>query len=167
MRSAIIVGQENSRKNLLVCVAVEGKWKSLIYPNRQNRWSLCWMVHLPTRNISKAISRYNSCFQMTSFGAEEVRLPGYFPTFKVCGQIDHRAGAILPQPGEEPKFLQIYFMGDHNQELNVGVALLKMSLSSWFWTCKRCCMKQQHRKKFQNSFRTGSQWRHEGCNSCW
>ena len=62
------------------------------------------------------IRRYNSCFQMTSFGAEEVRLPGYFPTFKVCGQIYHRAGAILPQPGEEPKFLQIYFMGDHNQE---------------------------------------------------
>jgi len=62
------------------------------------------------------IRKYNSCFQMTSFGAEEIRLPGYFPTFKVCGQIYHRIGSVLPPPGNDPQFLQIYFMGDHDQE---------------------------------------------------
>jgi hypothetical protein len=29
------------------------------------------------------IWKYNSCFQMTSFGPDEVREPGFMPTFKI------------------------------------------------------------------------------------
>jgi hypothetical protein len=54
---------------------------------------------------------------MTSFGAtNEVCEPGFMPTFKVQGQVYHRVGSLLPPSNEEPKFLQIYFMGDERQE---------------------------------------------------
>lgn len=34
--------------------------------------------------------KYNGCFQMTSFGAKEVREGNFMPTFKVQGQVYHR-----------------------------------------------------------------------------
>ena len=61
--------------------------------------------------------RYNSCFQMTSFGTtKEVSETGFMPTFKIQGQVYHRMGSLLPPSNEEHKFLQIYFMGDEGQE---------------------------------------------------
>ena len=68
------------------------------------------------QHFLKSIRRYNSAFQMTSFGAKEQKLGGFMPTFKVLGQIYHQIGSVLPPDGEEPKFLQIYFMGDSEQE---------------------------------------------------
>jgi hypothetical protein len=66
-----------------------------------------------SRHFLQNIRRYNSCFQMTSFGATSiVEEPGFMPTFKVQGQIYHRIGSLLPCPNQSPKFLQIYFMGD-------------------------------------------------------
>ena len=63
------------------------------------------------------IRQYNSAFQMTSFGAtKEVVEPGFMPTFKVQGQVYHLLGSISPLPNEPAKFLQIYFMGDSQQE---------------------------------------------------
>ncbi|GBM74318.1 hypothetical protein AVEN_193308-1 [Araneus ventricosus] len=63
------------------------------------------------------IRRYNSCFQMTSFGTtKEIRESGYMPTFKVQGQVYHRIGSLYPLPNEKPKFLQIYFVGDGTQQ---------------------------------------------------
>lgn len=55
---------------------------------------------------------------MTSFGATKVVRANFMPTFRVQGQIYHRMASILPIPGEDPKFLQIYFIGqadDNNQ----------------------------------------------------
>ena len=43
------------------------------------------------RFLSK-IRKYNSCFQMTSFGAQIESLDQFMSTFKVKGQIHHRAG---------------------------------------------------------------------------
>lgn len=40
------------------------------------------------------------------------------PTFKVQGQIYHRIGSLLPALGQAPSFLQIYFMGNENEEVN-------------------------------------------------
>ncbi|GBN99394.1 hypothetical protein AVEN_56491-1 [Araneus ventricosus] len=52
------------------------------------------------------IRRYNSCFQMTSFGTtKEIRESGYMPTFKVQGQVYHRIRSLYPLPNEETKFL--------------------------------------------------------------
>jgi hypothetical protein len=72
-----------------------------------------------SKHFLENIRKYNSCFQMTSFGAtSEVCEPGFMPTFKVQGQVYHRVGSLLPPTNEEPKFLRIYFMGDERQEAN-------------------------------------------------
>jgi hypothetical protein len=70
-----------------------------------------------SKHFLENIRKYNSCFQMTSFGAtKEVCEPGFMPTFKVQGQVYHRVGSLLPSSNEQHKFLQIYFMGDALQE---------------------------------------------------
>jgi hypothetical protein len=62
------------------------------------------------------IGKYNSCFQMTSFVANEIKDKGRFwPTFKIQGQIYHHAGSLLPM-NDQPKFIQIYFMGDQEKQ---------------------------------------------------
>ncbi|KYO44463.1 hypothetical protein Y1Q_0016764 [Alligator mississippiensis] len=54
---------------------------------------------------------------MTSFGIiKDIRESGYMPTFKVQGQVYHRIGSLMPLPNEEPKFLQIYFVGDNTKQ---------------------------------------------------
>ena len=40
------------------------------------------------------------------------------PTFKIQGQIYHRAGSMLPMPDSDPKYLQIYFMGTVEDQVN-------------------------------------------------
>lgn len=67
------------------------------------------------RNIRK----FNSCFQMTSFGASQIcNKKEYLPTFKIQGQVYHTIGSLLPETNMQSKFLQIYFMGDEVSELN-------------------------------------------------
>ncbi|XP_065654837.1 uncharacterized protein LOC136081451 [Hydra vulgaris] len=72
-----------------------------------------------SRHFLENIRRYNSCFQMTSFGAKEVREPGFMPTFKVQGQGYHTFGSLLPTSPENPQFLQIYFMKDPEAEMEM------------------------------------------------
>jgi len=71
---------------------------------------------LSSKHFLQNIRRYNSCFQMTSFGANEIREPGFMPTFKVQGQVYHTFGSLLPVDAGNPQFLQIYFMGDPEAE---------------------------------------------------
>ncbi|XP_028968934.1 uncharacterized protein LOC114828554, partial [Galendromus occidentalis] len=70
-----------------------------------------------SKHFLKNIRKYNSAFQMTSFGATETFNDEFMPTFKCQGQIYHRAGSLLPLPNEEHQFLQIYFMGDADQRI--------------------------------------------------
>lgn len=72
----------------------------------------------PDSNVFlKSIRTFNSCFQMTSFGATEIVRntnslgQQYNSTFKIRGQVYHKIGSLLPMPNEAHKFLQIYFMG--------------------------------------------------------
>ncbi|XP_014759581.2 uncharacterized protein LOC26515330 [Drosophila ananassae] len=72
----------------------------------------------PDSNVFlKSILRFNSCFQMTSFGATEIvrntneNGQQFNSTFKIRGQVYHKMGSLLPMPNEPHKFLQIYFMG--------------------------------------------------------
>ncbi|GBL98316.1 hypothetical protein AVEN_174103-1 [Araneus ventricosus] len=48
-----------------------------------------------SKHFLKYIRKYNACFQMTSFGATTIVEEGFMPTFKVQGQIYHRAGSAL------------------------------------------------------------------------
>lgn len=61
------------------------------------------------------IRLYNNCFQMTSFGVTREFEEGFMPTFKISGQVHHK---ILPSllTDNNPCFLQIYFMGDEQQQ---------------------------------------------------
>ena len=67
-----------------------------------------------SKHLLQYIQKYNSAFEMTSFGANIVTEGGFMQTFKVQGQVYHRIGSLLPEENENSLFLQIYFMG--NQE---------------------------------------------------
>lgn len=71
--------------------------------------------HLLSAHFLKNIRKYNTLFQMTSFGAKEIREGNFMPTFKVEGQVYHLIGSLLPSPGQSPQFLQIYFISDADQ----------------------------------------------------
>lgn len=62
------------------------------------------------------IRKYYGCFQMISFGAHRVVESGFMPTFKVQGQVYHLIGSLLPPEETQPKFLQIYFVGEDETE---------------------------------------------------
>jgi hypothetical protein len=70
-----------------------------------------------SKHFLSNIRKCNSCFQMTSFGAEIVTTQ-FMPTFEVRGQIYHKAGSLLPAQDGHHKFLQMYFIGDGTDELN-------------------------------------------------
>ncbi|XP_015187914.1 PREDICTED: uncharacterized protein LOC107072460 [Polistes dominula] len=71
-------------------------------------------THPDSNLFLKSIRTFNSCFQMTSFGATQIvqnygencRL--FNSTFKIKGQVYHKIGSLLPMPNEPHKFLQIY-----------------------------------------------------------
>ncbi|XP_067131955.1 uncharacterized protein [Centruroides vittatus] len=56
---------------------------------------------------------------MTSFGGKQIKEGGFSPTFKVQGQVYHLIGSILPEPGQDAQFLQIYFVGEDDREANI------------------------------------------------
>ena len=49
----------------------------------------------------------------------EYALINYMSTFKVQGQIYRRAGLLLPPPDKDHKFLQIYFMGNTDEQIDL------------------------------------------------
>lgn len=95
-----------------------GKVKlSLLEPPPQPLQDLLDVKSEHSKHFLDNIRHYNSAFQMTSFGAtREVVEPGFMPTFKVQGQVYHLIGSLLPQANQPAKFLQIYFMGNSEQE---------------------------------------------------
>lgn len=72
-----------------------------------------------SKHFQKFVWKYNACFQMTSFGAEkDLTDRGFFTTFKIQGQCYHLMGSLLPLPNEEAKFVQVYFMGNAEDQAN-------------------------------------------------
>ncbi|KAF0768914.1 hypothetical protein AaE_002741, partial [Aphanomyces astaci] len=75
----------------------------------------------------KYIRKYNSMFQMTSFGADTIDLgQGFMPTCRIQGQVYHRIGSLLPQVGQEAKYLQIYFTDNKDEEIERRMNALGM-----------------------------------------
>lgn len=94
-------------------------------------------INALSKNFLANIIKYNSAFQMTSFGATKVINDGFMPTFKIQGQIYHRIGSLLPLPDVESKFLQIYFIGDKESEIS-----------------QRCAVSQGTKREIISSLRT-------------
>jgi len=74
--------------------------------------SLLKSNHTYSTHFLNNIRKYNTQFQMASFGAKEIREGNFMPTFKIEGQIYHLIGSLLPKTGQSLKCLQIYFISD-------------------------------------------------------
>ena len=75
--------------------------------------------HPQSKHFLANARKYNGCFQMTSFGATEIREGNFTPTVKVQSQVYHRMGSLLPEAGQAPKFLEIYFVDDNDREVQM------------------------------------------------
>ena len=82
-------------------------------------YSLLMDCHPEHNHFMDRIRKYNGCFQMTSFGAKQVVVDGFMPTFKVQGQVYHLVGGLLPAPYQDPQFLQLYFVGEDEREMRL------------------------------------------------
>ena len=80
------------------------------------------------------ISNFNSPFQMTSFGASKIIRENFMPTFKIQGQVYHNIGSVYPEISGEEKYLQIYFMGNNEDEIN--------KISDFFPTLTKSILKE-------------------------
>ena len=76
--------------------------------------------HEESRHFLANIRLYNDCFQMTSLGtsAPIVPMAGWNASFRIYGQIFHQIGSALPVANAEPSFMQIYFMGRTNAQID-------------------------------------------------
>ncbi|AQK99644.1 Retrotransposon-like protein [Zea mays] len=64
-----------------------------------------------SKSFMQNIRQYNCLFAFTSMGAHIDRSvnDGHGPPiFKICGQVHHRIGSLLPVNDQPPKFLQLY-----------------------------------------------------------
>ncbi|XP_044735689.1 uncharacterized protein LOC123297922 [Chrysoperla carnea] len=75
---------------------------------------------LESKHFLQNIRSYNSCFQMTSFGATSTNTNRneFEYVFSIQGQIYHKIGSLLPMSNEDHKFLQVYFIGNEEQEID-------------------------------------------------
>ena len=64
-------------------------------------------INSNSKHFLANIHKYNSVFQMTSFGCNEVSMAGFNPSFRIQGQVYHFIGSIVPTQGESHKFAQI------------------------------------------------------------
>ena len=64
--------------------------------------------------------KYNQAFNMTSFRSDWKPPPsdGWMPTFKVGGHVYHTIGPMTAREGQPPSFLQIFFTGNPEQQVN-------------------------------------------------
>ena len=102
----------------MCCAGGKVKLPSLGIPPEPLK-SLLSGQHPRSREFLTNARKYNSCFQMTLFGGEDVNhasTRGWMPTFWASGQVYHKIGSMQPAAGQAPQFLQIYFMGDHRQQ---------------------------------------------------
>jgi hypothetical protein len=67
------------------------------------------------KDFRQRIRSYNNVLAFTSMGANldtSVAQPGNY-TYRLRGELYHRMGSLLPQPGEAPKFAQLYISDPH------------------------------------------------------
>ena len=76
------------------------------------------------KHFLASIRKYNSAFQMTSFGCNEVSMAGFNPSFRIQGQVYHLIGSIVPTQGESPKFAQIYFIDNKESDVATRSAII-------------------------------------------
>jgi hypothetical protein len=74
-----------------------------------------------SHNFQQNIRMYNAMFSFTSPGMKfDKKVMGGRgpPTLRLQGQPCHRMGSMLPQPGEAPRFAQLYIYHTDNEVAN-------------------------------------------------
>lgn len=79
--------------------------------------SLINNTHEKSKLFLPLLRKYNSCFNMTSFRTTANSVQPDIFTFKVQGQVYHRVGSLMAENSGDAKFLQIYFMGNEEEEI--------------------------------------------------
>ncbi|GJS02537.1 helicase [Tanacetum coccineum] len=80
-----------------------------------------------TSKFREQIRVYNGMFCFTSFGARidhSINTGRGVYTFRINGQNYHRIGSLLPAPGFQPRYAQLYFFDTHNEVKNRMTAFL-------------------------------------------
>jgi len=70
---------------------------------------------MDAKDFRQHIRSYSSALAFTSMGANldtNVAQPGNY-TYRLCAELYHRMGSLLPQPGEVRKFAQLYISDPH------------------------------------------------------
>ncbi|EGG12760.1 uncharacterized protein MELLADRAFT_32306 [Melampsora larici-populina 98AG31] len=87
-------------------------------------------LSIGSKNFQQNIRAYNNCLSFTSLGAEvnhTVDGPDGVRCFKIQGALYHDMGLMLPRPGSDPAFAQIYVLS--NQLENEAAHQKSMSRS--------------------------------------
>ncbi|KAH1213508.1 hypothetical protein GmHk_14G041449 [Glycine max] len=74
-----------------------------------------------SKNYQQNIRTYNMMFAFTSTGIKFDKSINHSrgpPTIRIQGQPCHRIGSMLPMPGKEPKFAQLYIFDTENEVQN-------------------------------------------------
>ena len=74
-----------------------------------------------SKNYQQNIRTYNMMFAFTSAGIKFDKSINHSrgpPTIRIQGQPCHRIGSMLPMPGKEPKFAQLYIFDTENEVHN-------------------------------------------------
>ena len=73
------------------------------------------------KNYQQNIRTYNMMFAFTSTGIKFDKTISHSicpPTIRIQGQPCHRIGSMLPMPGKEPQFAQLYIFDTENEVQN-------------------------------------------------
>ncbi|GBO46992.1 hypothetical protein AVEN_154628-1 [Araneus ventricosus] len=102
--------------------------------------------HPKSKEFLTMIRKYNSSFQMTSFGTSLPMLDstGFMPTFRIQGQVYHKAGSLMSLPNEEEKFLQIYFLGNEEAEAKRRSTLIPGTTKSLIESLQKMLHENNH-----------------------
>ncbi|XP_037911965.1 uncharacterized protein LOC119652099 [Hermetia illucens] len=101
----------------LCCAGGKVKLPQLLPPPGPLR-SLVSGIGNDSKHFFANIQKYNSCFQMISFGATHIIQDNFMPKVLIQGRIYQLLGPLLPVPDADYQFLQIYFMGNSDAEVD-------------------------------------------------
>ncbi|GBM52070.1 hypothetical protein AVEN_131090-1 [Araneus ventricosus] len=102
--------------------------------------------HPKSKEFLSMIRKYNSTFQMTSFGTSLLMLDYtvFMSTFRIQGQVYHKPGSLMWLPNEEAKFLQIYFLGNEEAEAKRRCKLIPGTTKSLIESLQKMLHENNH-----------------------
>ena len=71
------------------------------------------------KKFRASLRHYNCALQMaSSFANVQRRLPGAQSLMIIHGSVHHCIGSLMPRDGERPRFMQMFFIDDINEQVN-------------------------------------------------